>query len=419
MPTYHDDNHPFDIWKVRKDFPMLSKTMNGKPLIYLDTAATAQKPHVVIDTINRFYREEYGTVHRAVYEIAARSTEMYSEVRSRVQQFINAPREEEVIFTRGTTESINLVAHSFARAFLKEGDEILISEMEHHSNIVPWQIICDMYKTRLKVIPINDQAELDLNAIQNLLTDKTKLVSIGHIANATGTINPVKDIITLAHKAGAKVLIDGAQAAPHLMIDVQDLDADFYAFSGHKLYGPTGVGVLYGKKELLEAMPPFLGGGDMIEDVTFEKTTYQPLPLKFEAGTPSIAEVIGLGAAIDYVESIGRPAIHEWEQKLLHYATEKLQSVTGIKFYGTAASKGGIISFTVEGMHPLDLGTILGLKGIAIRTGHLCAQPVLKRFEVEALARISFGMYNTYEDVDIFLQALKEATILLKPEMSY
>lgn len=419
MPTYHDDNHPFDIWKVRKDFPMLSKTMNGKPLIYLDTAATAQKPQGVIDTINRFYREEYGTVHRAVYEIAARSTEMYSEVRSRVQQFINAPREEEVIFTRGTTESINLVAHSFARAFLKEGDEIVISEMEHHSNIVPWQIICDMYKTHLKVIPINDQAELDLNAFQNLLTDKTKLVSIGHIANATGTINPVKDIITLAHKAGAKVLIDGAQAAPHLAIDVQDLDADFYAFSGHKLYGPTGVGVLYGKKELLEAMPPFLGGGDMIEEVTFEKTTYQPLPLKFEAGTPSIAEVIGLGAAIDYVESIGRPAIHEWEQKLLHYATEKLQSVTGIKFYGTAASKGGIISFTVEGMHPLDLGTILGLKGIAIRTGHLCAQPVLKRFEVEALARISFGMYNTYEDVDTFLHALKEATILLKPEMSY
>ena len=419
MPTYHDDTSSFDVWKVRKDFPMLSKTMNDKPLIYLDTAATAQKPQVVIDTINRFYREEYGTVHRAVYEIAARSTEMYSEVRSKVQRFINAPREEEIIFTRGTTESINLVAHSFAQAFLKEGDEILISEMEHHSNIVPWQLICDMYKTRLKVIPINDQAEIDLEAFKSLLTDKTKLVSVGHIANSTGTINPIKDLITLAHQAGAKVLIDGAQAAPHLLIDVQDLDADFYAFSGHKLYGPTGVGVLYGKKELLEAMPPFLGGGDMIEDVTFEKTTYQPIPLKFEAGTPSIAEVIGLGAAIDYVEEIGRLAIHEWEQKLLRYATEKLQAISGIKLYGTAASKGGIVSFTVEGIHPLDLGTILGLKGIAIRTGHLCAQPVLRRFGVEALARISFGVYSTYEDIDTFLHALKEASILLKPEMSY
>ncbi|MCB1083262.1 MAG: cysteine desulfurase [Simkania sp.] len=419
MPTYHDDTHPFDVWKVRKDFPMLAKTMNGKPLIYLDTAATAQKPSSVIETINRFYREEYGTVHRAIYEIAARSTEMYSEVRTKVQNFINAPREEEIIFTRGTTESINLVAHSFARAFLKEGDEILISEMEHHSNIVPWQIVCDMYKTVLKVTPITDTAELNLDAFKDLLTHKTKLVSLAHIANATGTINPVKEVISLAHQAGAKVLIDGAQAAPHLMIDVQDLDADFYAFSGHKLYGPTGVGVLYGKKELLEAMPPFFGGGDMIEEVTFEKTTFQPIPLKFEAGTPSIAEVIGLGAAIDYVESIGRLAIHKWEQKLLTYATEKLQSVAGIKLFGTAPSKSGIVSFTVEGMHPLDLGTILGLKGIAIRTGHLCAQPVLRHLGVEALARISFGIYNTYEDIDSFLHALKEATILLKPEMSY
>jgi len=419
MPTYHDESHPFDIWKVRKEFPMLAKTMNGKPLIYLDTAATAQKPNSVIETICQFYREEYGTVHRAVYEIAARSTEMYSDVRGKVQRFLHARIEDEIVFTRGATESINLVAHSFAKAFLKEGDEIIISEMEHHSNIVPWQLICEQYGASLKFIPITDCAELDLDAFKGLLSERTKLVSVAHIANATGTINPIKEIARLTHEVDAKILVDGAQAAPHLPIDVQDLDVDFYAFSGHKLYGPTGVGVLYGKKELLEELPPFLGGGDMIEEVTLEKTTFQKPPLKFEAGTPSISQVIGLGAAIDYVESIGRVPIHEWEQKLLHYATEKTSEVPGIHLYGTAREKAGIISFTIEGMHPLDLGTILGLKGIAIRTGHLCAQPVLKRFGVEALARISFGVYNTYEDVDLFIHALKEAVVLLKPEMSY
>ena len=407
------------VWKVRKEFPMLAKTMNGRPLVYLDTAATAQKPESVIDAICRFYREEYGTVHRAVYEIAARSTEMYSGVRRKVMRFLNAREEDEIVFTRGTTESINLVAYSFAKAFIQKGDEIVISEMEHHSNTVPWQLICKQYGAVLKIIPISERAELDLNAFRTLLNEKTAVVSLGHIANATGTINPIKDIVRQAHQVGAKVLVDGAQAAAQLPIDVQDLDADFYAFSGHKLYGPTGIGVLYGKKELLETLPPFLSGGDMIEDVTFEKTTFQKPPLKFEAGTPSIAEVIGLGAAIDYVEAIGLAQIHEWEQKLLCYAVKKLSEISSVHFHGTAKKKGGIISFTLDGVHPLDLGTILGLKGIAIRTGHLCAQPVLKHFGVEALARISFGVYNTYEDVDVFLHALKEAIVLLKPETSY
>lgn len=419
MPTLHEPSHLYDVWKVRKDFPMLSKTMNGKPLIYLDSAATAQKPQSVIETICRFYREEYGTVHRAVYEIAARSTEMYSEVRGKVQQFINAREEDEIVFTRGTTESINLVAYSFGKAFIHEGDEIIISEMEHHSNIVPWQLMVEQYGAHLKIIPMSDEGILDLEVYKSLLTEKTKLVSVAHIANATGTLNPIQEMAALAHQVEAKILVDGAQAAPHLPLDVQALDVDFYAFSGHKLYGPTGVGVLYGKKELLERLPPFMGGGDMIEEVTLEQSTFQKSPLKFEAGTPSIAEVIGLGAAIDYVESIGRAVIQEWELKLLHYATEKLSEVSGIKLYGTAPSKGAIISFGIEGMHPLDLGTILGLKGIAIRTGHLCAEPVLRRFGADALARISFGLYNTLEDIDMFLHALKEATILLKPEMSY
>lgn len=421
MPTYHpnENSHVFDIWKIRKEFPMLSKTMNGKPLIYFDSAATAQKPNSVIDTISHFYREEYGTVHRAIYEIAARSTELYTAVRKKVQLYLNAREEEEVIFTRGTTESINLVAHCFGNAFLKQGDEIIISEMEHHSNIVPWQLLCDRHRAILKVIPIDKRAMLDLEIFQSLLSDKTKLLSIAHIANATGTVNPVKQMIQMAHEAGAKVLIDGAQAAAHLLVDVQDLDADFYVFSAHKLYGPTGVGVLYGKKELLEAFPPFIAGGDMIETVSLEKTTFQKPPLKFEAGTPSIAEVIGLGAAIDYIKAIGRGSICQWEQKLLHYATEKISEFSGVCLHGTALEKGPIISFNIKGIHPLDLGTILGLKGIAIRTGHLCAQPLLKRFEVDAFARISFGLYNTFEEIDAFIHMLKEAVILLRPEMSY
>ena len=418
MPTYNNRNL-FDVWKIRKQFPMLSKTMNGKPLIYLDSAATAQKPLNVIETINRFYREQYGTVHRAIYEIASRSTEMYSEVRSKIQKFIHANFEEEIIFTRGTTEAINLIAHSFGLAFLKEGDEILISEMEHHSNIVPWQLLCQRKKMHLRVIPILDDGVLDLGALKKMLSEKTKLLAITHLSNVLGTCNPIKEVIKMAHQVGAKVLVDGAQAAPHLPLDVIDLDVDFYAFSGHKLYGPTGIGVLYGKKELLELLPPFMGGGDMIEEVSFEKSTFQPPPLKFEAGTPSICQVIGLGAAIDYLESVGRKVILDWEQKLLAYAREKMDEISGIRIYGKAPVRGSLISFTIQGLHSLDLGTILGLKGIAIRTGHLCAMPLLKRLGVSSLVRASFAFYNTQEEIDLFVKAIKEASILLKPEMSY
>jgi cysteine desulfurase/selenocysteine lyase len=405
----------FDVKRVREDFPMLKKTMNGKNLIYFDTASTAQKPKAVIDTMRHFYEEEYGTVHRAVYELATHSTEMYSAVRSKVKNYINAAKEEEIIFTRGTTEAINLVAHSYGRAALKQGDEIIISEMEHHSNIVPWQLIAEEKNLKLKYIPMSLEGELCIDVFQELLSEKTKLISIGHISNATGTINPVKKMIELAHGVGAKVMIDGAQAASHLTLDMQDLDADFYAFSGHKMYGPTGVGILYGKRELLEQMPPFMGGGDMIQSVTMEKSTYQEPPMRFEAGTPSIASVIGLGAAIDYIDSLRREAIQEWEKKLTQYAHEKLKEMDRIKCFGTAKEKGPIISFTVDDVHPLDLGTLLGLKGIAIRTGHLCAQPTLKRFGVNALARVSFGMYNTLNEVDLAVHAIKEGVTLLKP----
>jgi cysteine desulfurase/selenocysteine lyase len=409
----------FDVWRVREDFPMLKKTMNGRPLVYLDSAATAHKPHSVIQAMHHFYEKEYGTVHRAVYELAAHSTEMYSEVRGKMQRFIHARDEEEIIFTRGTTESINLVAYSFGKAFIQEGDEIIISEMEHHSNIVPWQILCKESGAKLKFIPINEKGELRLDVFDEILSERTKLVSIAHIANSTGTLNPIEEIIQKAHAFGAKVMIDGAQAVSHRLIDVQALDVDFYAFSGHKMYGPTGIGILYGKKALLNEMPPFMGGGDMIEEVYMDHSTFQEAPLKFEAGTPSIAEVIGLGAAIDYIESIGREAIDLWQNKLLRHATEKLQEVKGLRIIGSAKQKGPIISFALEELHPLDLGTILGLKGIAIRTGHLCAQPTLRRFGQEALARLSFGIYNTHDEIDLCVHAIKEAAVLLKPEMSY
>lgn len=405
----------FDLRRVREDFPMLKKTMNGKNLIYFDTASTAQKPKTVIDTMRHFYEDEYGTVHRAVYELATHSTEMYSSVRSKVKNYINAAEEEEIVFTRGTTEAINLVAHSYGRTFLKEEDEIIISEMEHHSNIVPWQLLAEERNLKLKFIPISLEGELRIDVFRELVSERTKLISIGHVSNATGTVNPVKKIIELAHDVGAKVMIDGAQAASHLPLDMQALDVDFYAFSGHKMYGPTGVGILYGKRELLEQMPPFMGGGDMIQTVTMDKSTYQEPPMRFEAGTPSIASVIGLGAAIDYIETLGREAIQEWEKKLTHYAHEKLEEMHGIKFFGTAQEKGPIISFTLDDVHPLDLGALLGLKGIAIRTGHLCAQPTLKRFGVNAFARISFGIYNTLDEVDHVVHAIKEGAILLKP----
>ena len=399
----------------RADFPMLSKTLpNGKPLIYLDTAATAQKPNNVINAIAEFYRDHYSTVHRAVYTLAGAATEAYDQVRRQAQHFLHANHLEEILFTRGTTESINLVATCYGKAFVHTGDEILISEMEHHSNIVPWQMLCEERGAKLRVIPVDDTGELRLDEYRKLLSPKTRLVAITHISNVLGTQNPLTTLIPLAHEAGAKVLVDGAQSAPHLPIDVQELGCDFFVCSGHKLYGPTGVGILYGKAELLNKMPPYQGGGDMIEKVTFEKTTYNTLPLKFEAGTPMIAEVIGLGAALDYLETIGLNHIHDWEQELLTYATAKLETISGLRILGTAPNKGALISFVVEGVHALDIGTLLDLEGIAVRTGHHCAQPILNRYQVNATTRASFGLYNTLEDVDTFVNALNKVLLKLR-----
>jgi cysteine desulfurase/selenocysteine lyase len=393
---------------------MLQKTVHGHPLVYFDSAATAQKPQSVIDAITDFYQNHYGTVHRAIYELAVFSTSQYSLVRDKIVAFLNAKKPEEIIFTRGTTESINMVAYSFGKAFIKEGDEILISAIEHHSDIVPWQILCEDRKAVLKVIPVNDNGDLDLDAYQKLLSPKTRIVAFNHVSNALGTVNPVKQMTQMAHAAGAKVLVDGAQAAPHTLVDVQDLDVDFYVFSGHKAYGPTGIGVLYGKEELLEKMPPYQGGGDMIDTVTFEKTTYSALPLKFEAGTPMIAEVIGLGAAIDYIEGIGRDNIHAREQELLSYATKKLNAVPGVRIIGNAREKGAILSFVAEGAHPLDIGTLLDLKGICVRTGHHCAQPTMQRFGVTGTARASLAFYNTPAEVDFFIDSLQGALAQLR-----
>jgi cysteine desulfurase/selenocysteine lyase len=403
-----------DLTKYRKDFPMLQKQMHGKPLIYLDSAATAQKPQMVIDAISSFYKDYYGTVHRAIYDLSVRSTHEYENVRQKVKTLLNASKVEEIIFTRGTTDSINIVADSFGRAFVNKGDEVIISESEHHSNIVPWQMMCEARGAVLKVIPINDCSELILEEFAELLSHKTKIVAVSHIANSTGTVHPIKQIIDMAHKVGAKVLIDGAQSVPHMVVDVQYLDADFYVFSGHKFYGPTGIGILYGKESLLEKMPPHHGGGDMIALVTFPKTTYNVLPLKFEAGTPSIAEVIGLGAAIDYIQDIGLENIHAWEQVLLNHATNKLKSIKGLRIIGTAAEKGAIVSFVVEGVHPLDIGTMLDLRGVAIRTGHQCTQPTMQRLGVSATCRASFGFYNTLEEVDTFVVALQDVLSILR-----
>lgn len=400
--------------KLRNDFPMLKETMHGKPLIYFDSAATAQKPQSVIDTVTNFYQKHYGTVHRAVYALSVLSTQKYNEIRKNIASFLNAAHSEEIIFTRGTTESINMIAYSFGKAFIKTGDEVIISEMEHHSNIVPWQIMCEDRGALLRVIPVNDQGELILEEYEKLLNSKTKIVALTYVSNALGTINPIKKLIRMAHNAGAKFLVDAAQAAPHLSIDVQDLDCDFLVFSGHKIYGPTGVGILYGKEALLNAMPPSQGGGDMIESVTFPLTTYNVLPLKFEAGTPMIAEVIGLGAAIDYVQAIGMENIRIWEHELLLYATERMLEIPGLHIIGTAKEKGAIISFIIEGIHPLDLGTMLDLRGVAIRTGHHCAQPAMRRFGISATARASFGLYNSKQEIDVFIEALSACASMLR-----
>jgi cysteine desulfurase/selenocysteine lyase len=403
-----------DFSQLRQEFPMLKKTMHGKPLVYLDSAATAQKPQCVIDAITDFYTDHYGTVHRAIYELSVLSTKEYQQVRQRVAAFLNASKPEEIIYTRGTTESINMVAYSFGKAFIKPGDEVVLTEMEHHSNIVPWQIMCEDRGAVLKVIPLNERGELRLDVFEGLLSEKTKIVSVAHISNALGTLNPIKEIIAMAHAAGAKVLVDGAQSAPHMPIDVQELDADFFVFSGHKLYGPTGIGILYGKGELLEQMPPAQGGGDMIDKVTFPKTTYNILPMKFEAGTPMIAEVIGLGAAVDYISAVGLDRIQKWEHELLLYATEAMQAIEGLRIIGTAQKKGAIISFIVDGTHPLDLGTMLDLQGVAVRTGHHCAQPAMRHFGITGTARASFGLYSNQQDVDTLVMSLEKALKMLR-----
>lgn len=403
-----------DFATLRHDFPMLKQKMHGKPLIYLDSAATAQKPQCVIDTIAQFYTQHYGTVHRAVYELSVHATQEYQEVRKRAAKFINAAKPEGVIYTRGTTESINLVAYSFGKSFVNQGDEVIVTEMEHHSNIVPWQIMCEDRKAILKVVQMNDRGELLLDSLAKQLTGKTKIVAVAHVSNSLGTINPIKEISAMVHHAGAKLLVDGAQAAPHMSIDVQDLDADFYVFSGHKIYGPTGIGLLYGKQALLEAMPPYQGGGDMIDTVTFPKTTYNVLPMKFEAGTPMIAEVYGIGAAIDYLQKVEMAKIQQWEHELLVYATQAMQEIRGLRIIGTAATKGAIISFVVDGTHPLDLGTMLDLRGVAVRTGHHCAQPAMRYFNVKGTARASFGLYNNKADIDAFIVALNDVVRLLR-----
>ena len=399
--------------KWRNDFPMMFQKMNDHPLIYFDSGATSQKPSVVIDAICDFYRNHYSTVHRSVYTLANETTELFYSVRSKVRDFINAEKHEEIVFTRGTTDSINLVASSFGKAFVKPGDEIIISELEHHSNIVPWQIMCEERGAILRVIPMDEKGELSLGEYENLLNEKTKLVSVGHVSNVIGTINPIKEMVSMAHSVGAKFLVDGAQSIPHMPVDVQNLDADFYAFSGHKMYGPTGVGILYAKEELLEELPPYQGGGDMIEEVTLEKTTYNVHPVKFEAGTPMIAQIIGLGAAVDYVANIGMKKIEEYEQGLLKYATEELEKVERVRIIGEQDRRAAIISFVVEGAHPLDIGTLLSLKGVAVRTGHHCAQPALARFGLSSTVRISFALYNTKEEIDGFIGFFKNVIGML------
>ncbi len=397
----------WDVERVRRDFPVLSQTVNGKPLVYLDSAASAQVPQVVIDRGSKYLGEEHSNVHRGVHYLSQRATSAYEGARERVRRFINARESLECIFVRGCTEGINLVMHGYGRKFIGEGDEIIISAMEHHSNIVPWQMLCEEKGARLRVIPINDRGELQLDEFEALLNERTKLVSIIHISNALGTINPVKEIVATAHKHDVPVLVDGAQGAPHLTIDVQDLDCDFYILSGHKLFAPTGSGVVYGKRELLERMNPFIGGGSMIRSVTFEKTIYAGLPDKFEAGTPAIASQIGLGAAIDYLGSIDRAAAIRYEQELLEYATTRLNEIEGVTIIGTAHEKASVISFTVDDVHPHDIGTILDAEGIAIRAGHHCAQPVMKHFNVPATARASFAFYNTKEEADKLASAIE------------
>jgi cysteine desulfurase / selenocysteine lyase len=398
----------FDLARIRQDFPILRETIHGKPLVYLDNAASTQKPRAVIDCIRDVYEHDYANVHRGVHTLSQRCTDRFEAAREKVRGFINAGKTEEIVFVRGATEGINLVAQSYARTQLKAGDEILITAMEHHANIVPWQMLCQQMGTVLKVAPFSHAGELLMDEFQRCLTGKTRLVAVTHMSNALGSINPVKEIVDLAHAQGVPVLLDGAQSVPHLSVDVQALDCDFYVFSGHKLYGPSGIGVLYGKRELLNAMPPYQGGGDMIRMVTFEHTEYNALPYKFEAGTPNIADPIALGAAIDYLQAVGMEAIAAHEQRLLRYATEQALNIPQLTLIGTAAEKGAILSFTLDRIHPHDIGTILDQLGIAIRAGHHCAMPVMDFYGVPATARASFALYNTFEEIDVLMGGIKQ-----------
>lgn len=401
-----------DIEKIRADFPILSREVNGKPLVYFDNAATSQTPNAVIDVISDYYRRYNANIHRGVHTLSQEATDAYEKARHTLQSHLNAAKIEEIIFTSGTTHSINLVANGFA-SFLKPGDELIVSAMEHHSNIVPWQMACEKTGAVLKVIPMNERGELELDIFKSLLSERTRLVFCNHVSNALGTINPIETIITMAHAVGAAVLIDGAQAAPHFKVDVQALDVDFYTLSAHKVCGPTGVGLLYGKRVWLDKLPPYQGGGEMIAEVSFEKTTYADLPHKFEAGTPNIAGGIAFGAAIDYMNSIGFEAIAAYESELLSYATEKLEQLGGVEFIGQAAQKASVLSFNLKGIHPYDVGAILDKLGVAVRTGHHCAQPVMDYFKVPGTVRASFAFYNTKQEIDIFVEAVKTAQRML------
>ncbi|HEV2418344.1 MAG TPA: cysteine desulfurase [Terriglobia bacterium] len=397
----------WDVERIRADFPILKQKVHGKPLVYLDNAATSQKPQTVLDALRHFYTTDCSNIHRGVHLLSERATAAYEEAREKVREFLNAAEAREIIFVRGTTEAINLVAYTLGRQRVQAGDEILITAMEHHSNIVPWQILCEEKGAKLSVAPINDAGELEMNQFESLLNPRVKLVAAAHVSNALGTVNPVRDIVRLSHARGIPVLLDGAQAAPHLSVDVRNLDCDFYAFSGHKVYGPMGIGALYGKAGLLESMPPFHGGGDMISSVTFEKTTYNCLPYKFEGGTPNVAGVIGLGAALDYVTRLGRKQIEKYEHQLLEYGTERLASIPGLRLVGTAAKKAGVLSFVLDGIHPHDVGTILDQEGIAVRTGHHCAQPVMDRFQIPATTRASLAFYNTRQELDVLAAGIE------------
>lgn len=398
----------FDVDHVRADFPALHQTVHGRPLVYLDNAATSQKPYSVIEATSRYYAEQNANVHRGVYYLSEQATEIYEGVRTKARRFLNAREDREIIFTRGTTEGINLVAASFGRMRLRPGDEVLVSAMEHHSNIVPWQLICGERGAKLRVIPMNRQGELLLDEVPKLLSDRTRIVALAHVSNSLGTINPVRQVIELAHAAGVPVLLDGAQAVPHMLVDVQALDVEFYACSGHKMFGPTGIGLLYGKADVLEAMPPYQGGGDMIRSVSFEKTTYAALPNKFEAGTPNIAGVAGLGAAIDYLGALPWDRVHAHEADLLRYASEQLSVIPGLTLIGTARHKASVVSFVLEGVHSHDIGTIVDQEGVAVRSGHHCTQPVMEFFGVPATTRASLAFYNTRADVDALVAAVRK-----------